>query len=599
MIPHLSQGSFYPAVEERLEQRRNEDLFMTKHYRPLPESSEAFEQLPWAQIEPWYRELADTPISPTTLAPWLRQWSRLSALIDEVNIWLEIATTRDTADEKLSQRRQRFLDDIFAPAQNAEQQLKQQFFESGLQPEGFEIPLRKLRVDEKLFRAENLPLLNEEKRLGETYMHINGAQMAVWEGREVPVLSLLPALQAPDRERRERAWRAFHERKLEDREALFEVWRKMLRIRQQVASHAGYDNYREYRWQQLYRFDYTPDDCKTLHEAVEQIIVPVVRRLAEKRRKKLQVEALRPWDISVHPRASAAPHPIADINALLRQCAEIFGQIDPVLGDYFGTMIKERCFDLDERANKAPGGYTGILEVKQLPFIFGHIMTIQDVVGPLFHEAGHAFHAFEMRGLPSLHQRGETMVPREFGEVASTSMEYIGSMHLVSSGLCTKQEAQTIRLGRLEETLRDLPSIIRGDAFQHWVYEHPEQATDPDAVDQKWAELGRRFEPYLDWTGLEAIHSNDWQQAWHFFGAPFYYIEYAFAIIGALQVWRTYLHDPQRAIQWYRHALSLGATRSLPELYTAAGAKFAFDTAILQEVVQLVMETIEVLEREA
>jgi len=203
-----------------------------------------------------------------------------------------------------------------------------------------------------------------------------------------------------------------------------------------------------------------------------------------------------------------------------------------------------------------------------------------------------------MRGLPYLHQRRENMVPIEFGEVASTSMEYIGSMHLVSSGLCTKQEALNIRLGHLEETMRDLPHMIRGDAFQHWVYEHPEQAMDPDAVGQKWAELGRRFEQYLDWSGLEALNRNGWQHMWHFFGMPFYYIEYAFAMIGALQVWRNYLHDPQRAIQRYRHALSLGATRPLPELYAAAGAKFAFDTATLQDVVHLVMGKIEELERE-
>ena len=190
------------------------------------------------------------------------------------------------------------------------------------------------------------------------------------------------------------------------------------------------------------------------------------------------------------------------------------------------------------------------------------------------------------------------MVPIEFGEVASTSMEYIGSMHLVSSGLCTKQEALNIRLGHLEETMRDLPHMIRGDAFQHWVYEHPEQAMDPDAVGQKWAELGRRFEQYLDWSGLEALNRNGWQHMWHFFGMPFYYIEYAFAMIGALQVWRNYLHDPQRAIQRYRHALSLGAMRPLPELYAAAGAKFAFDTATLQDVVHLVMGKIEELERE-
>jgi oligoendopeptidase F len=191
------------------------------------------------------------------------------------------------------------------------------------------------------------------------------------------------------------------------------------------------------------------------------------------------------------------------------------------------------------------------------------------------------------------------MHPVEFGEVASISMEYIGSMNLVSAGFCTKQEARNILLQRLEETLRDLPLLIRGDAFQHWVYEHPEQAMIPEAVSQKWEELGRRFEPYLDWRGLEAMHKHGWQQSLHFFVAPFYYIEYVFAMIGALQVWRNYLHDPQRAIQRYRHALSFGTTRSLPELYAAAGAKFTFDTTALQDVVQFVMGKIEELEEEA
>ncbi len=469
----------------------------------------------------------------------------------------------------------------------------------GLEPEGFAIPLHKLQVDARLFREENIPLLNEEKKLSEEYMGINGAQTVMWEGEEVPIILLFPAMQDPDRERRERAWHTFNTRKFEDREAINEVWVKNLQVRQQIARNTGYDNYREYRWQQLYRFDYTPDDCKAMHEAVERIIVPIASQLAEKRRKMLGVETLRPWDTAVDLRASEAPRAIEDIDALLRQCAGMFSQIDPALSSYFDMMIKEQCFDLEERANKAPGGYNLALEVRQLPFIFGHAMTIQQAVGLVFHEAGHAFHTFEMRGLPYVHQRKENMLPMEFAEVASTSMEYIGSMNLVSSGLCTKEEALRIRLQHLEETIMYLPLLIRGDAFQHWVYENPEQAMDPEGVGQKWTELGRRFEPHLDWSGLAAANRNGWQYILHFFDVPFYYIEYAFAIIGALQVWRNYLHDPQSAVQQYRHALSFGATRPLSELYTATGAKFVFDTATLQDVVQLVMSKIEELEKEA
>jgi len=567
-------------------------------YSPLPQSSEAFEALSWAEIEPWYRELADTTLTSETLDPWLRQWSQLSALVDETNTWLEISTTRYTADETLSQRRQRFLAEIFTHVQSFDQQIKQQLLASGLEPDDFAIPLRKLRVDATLFREENIPLLNEEKKLAETYMSINGAQTVSWEGKEIPITQLSPAMEDPDRDRRERAWRTRTERKFEDREALNEVWIKNLQLRQQIARNAGYDNYRDYRWQQCYRFDYTPDDCKALHDAVEQVIVPVASQLAEKKRQLLGVETLRPWDAPVDPRASEAPRAIADIDALLRQCAGLFAQIDPVLGGYFDIMIKEQCFDLEERANKAPGGYNLGLEVKQLPFIFGRVQTIQDAVGLVFHEAGHAFHTFEARWLPLVHQRKENMLPAEFAEVASTSMEYIGGMHLVSSGLCAEEEAQRLRLQHLESTIIFLPRLIRGDAFQHWVYENPEQALDPDAVDQKWAELGQRFEPYLDWSGLDAANRISWQPILHFFEIPFYFIEYAFATIGALQVWRNYLHDPQSAIQQYRHALSLGATRSLPDLYTAAGARFAFDAATLQDIVQLVMGKIEALESE-
>jgi oligoendopeptidase F len=388
---------------------------------------------------------------------------------------------------------------------------------SGLEPEGFALPLRKLRVDAELFRPENVPLLNEEKKLAEEYLSINGAQTVQWEGKEIPIFSLYLQMQDPDRERREQVWRTFNERKLEDREALGEVWIQGLQVRQQLARNAGYDNYREYRWQQLYRFDYTPDDCKALHEAVEQVIVPVASQIAEKRRKLLGVERLRPWDtvvgpwdLAVDPRSSEAPRAIEDIDALLRKSADLFDQ----------------------------------------------------------------------------------------AEVASTSMEFIGSMNLHTSGLCSKEEAQHMRLQHLEGTLLSLPRIIRGDAFQHWVYENPEQALDPEAVGRKWAELGRRFEPDPDWSELEVANSNGWQYIQHFFEVPFYYIEYAFALIGALQVWRNYLRDPQDTIQQYRHALSLGTTRSLPELYTAADAKFAFDVTLLQDIVQLVTGKIEELEQE-
>ena len=372
---------------------------------------------------------------------------------------------------------------------------------------------------------------------------------------------------------------------------------KKMHLRQQIARNAGYENYRDYRWRQLLRFDYTPDDCKAFHRAVEQVIVPAASQLWEKRRKLLGVEKLRPWDMQVDPRASEAPRHISDVDELLRQCIPVFQRIDPQLRSYFETMLQEQLFDLEERPNKADDGYNLPLEVRRRPFIFGHVNSITDVVPLIFHEMGHAFHVFETIPLPYIHQRKEDAIPLEFGEVASTSMEFIGAMHLHQAGLCTEQEAARLRIQHLENMLTSyLPIIVIGDAFQHWVYDHPKQGMDPEQCRQKWAELSQRYQPAIDWSGLERERGGSWQGIPHYYCFPLYFIEFAFAALGALQIWDNYLHDQEIAIRQYRFALSLGATRTVPELYEAAGARFAFDTGMLEYVVQLISRTVEELE---
>lgn len=566
-------------------------------FTSLPETSAAFAALSWTEVEPWYRELLDSPLKQENLQSWLTQWSDLSALVDETVMLLDIICTQNTADEERIQRKQRFMDEVHAPLQVLEQQVKERLLTSGLEPENFTIPLRNLRVEAALYREENLPLLNEDKALTDDYNQIGGAQTVAWEGKEVPITALYPVLSDPDRARREQAWRTMAGRQLADREKLEEIWVKKMKVRQQIARNAGYKNYRDYRWIQLLRFDYAPADCVAFHEAVERIIVPATRRMAEKRRQQLGVESLRPWDTQVNPHASEAPRAVTDVNGLLKQCAAVFQLIDPHLDSYFETMLREQLFDLEERPNKAHGGYNLPLEVKRRPFIFGHVNSITDIMPLIFHESGHAFHVFETIPLPYVHQRKENAVPIEFAEVASTSMEFIGGMYLQQAGLCTEREAALLRTQHLESMITDLfPFIIQGDAFQHWVYDNPEQGVDPAQCRQKWAELSRRYHPDIDWSGLEAAHSNGWLRVLHFFEVPFYYIEYAFAALGAFQVWHNYLRDPQTALQQYRSALALGALRTVPELYEAAGAKFGGSDEILQLVVELVTSTVEQLE---
>ncbi len=405
-------------------------------------------------------------------------------------------------------------------------------------------------------------------------------------------------LEDPDRERRERAWRLLSARVLQDTEPLTDLWRRMMATRSQIAQNAGYADYRAYRWQQLYRFDYTPDDAKQFNAAIEEVVVPAAQRLYAKRRQKLGVETLRVWDVYVDPSGRPPLHPYTTIEELETKTSAVFHAVDPQLGDYFETMRREHLLDLETRKNKASGGYSLGFSVTRRPFIFTNAIGTHEDVQTLLHEGGHAFHTFEVARLPYLQQRLEQMVPMEFAEVASMGMELLGSPYLTThyGAFYTEAEAARARRDHLQGIITFWPYMAMIDGLQHWIYEHPAEAADLARCDEHWLELSQRFQPHLDWSGLEAERRSFWHQQSHVFQDPFYYIEYGMAQLGAVQVWANALRDQQGAVAAYRRALALGGTATLPELYAAANAKFAFDADTLRMAVELVERTLEELE---
>jgi oligoendopeptidase F len=124
------------------------------------------------------------------------------------------------------------------------------------------------------------------------------------------------------------------------------------------------------------------------------------------------------------------------------------------------------------------------------------------------------------------------------------------------------------------------------DAFQDWIYTHPNHARDERRT--AWLELMDRFGGDVDWSGFENARAHLWHRQLHIFIHPFYYIEYGIAQLGALQVWANSKRDKVRALNDYKKALALGGSRPLPELFAAAGCKFQFDAATIKPLIQLV-----------
>jgi oligoendopeptidase F len=134
------------------------------------------------------------------------------------------------------------------------------------------------------------------------------------------------------------------------------------------------------------------------------------------------------------------------------------------------------------------------------------------------------------------------------------------------------------------------------DAFQHWVYENQQAALDPANCDSRWAQLWEKYMLGVDWSGLEEERRTGWQRKIHIFTDPFYYIEYGLAQLGAVQIWGNSLSDQRGAVTAYRQALSLGTSVTLPQLFSAAGAKFTFDEITLRQAVDLILEAVSALE---
>lgn len=541
----------------------------------------------WPRMVPWFdaveARLAQAR-SAADLEAVLIAWSELSAAVDEEASRRYIAMTCHTDHPEAEQRYLQFVEEIEPQLKTRQFQLERAFIEhpqrSQLPARRFEVLIRSVKNLVELFREENVALETEEAKIGQQYQKLSGALTVTFQGEERTLVAMGKYLEEPDRPLRQEAWTLVAQRRLEEREAFETQLEQLLALRQQIARNAGFRNYRDYAFRAKGRFDYTPADCVTFHEAVAQEVVPVLRDLQERRRQQLGLERLRPWDTAVDPLQRPALKPFTDVAELITRTQKIFDRLDPQLAAGFAKLRTAKLLDLANRKGKAPGGYQSTLNEARLPFIFMNAVGQKRDVEVLLHEAGHAFHALAAQSEDLLAYRS---APIEFCEVASMSMELLGNEFL--NEFYTGDEIRRARIEHLESIISVLGWIATVDAFQHWLYTHP--GHDRTARGAAWNELMDRFGGSVDWTGYEAARTHLWHRQLHIFLYPFYYIEYGIAQLGALQVWANSKRDRRQALHDYQAALALGGSRPLPELFAAAGCRFQFDASIIKPLVEL------------
>jgi oligoendopeptidase F len=549
----------------------------------------------WTQIEPLFDELELRAAQARTLAEferWLLESGELAAVLDEEGSKRYIAMTCHTDNTDAEKAYLHFVEEIEPRLKPRQFKLSELYLAHPLRkqlwPQRYEVFDRNTALHVELYRPENVSLETEEAKLGQQYQKLSGSLTVNFRGEERTLAQMGRFLEEPDRALREEIWELTMRRRLQESEKFEQIFNDMLKLREQIARNAGFGNYRDYAFRARARFDYTAEDCLKFHDAIEREIMPVVRELQAERRRGLKVPALRPWDLAVDVFNRPPLRPFAETDKLLAGSQQIFERLDQTLGDGFRTLRELNLLDLDNRKGKAPGGYQSTLAESRLPFIFMNAVGQQRDVETMLHEAGHAFHALATRPEDLYAYRS---APIEFCEVASMSMELLGNEFLET--FYAPSEANRARRDHLEGIVKIFPWIATVDAFQHWIYTHPNH-TEPERADA-WRALMDRFGGDVDWTGYEPARDKLWHRQLHIFLHPFYYVEYGIAQLGALQVWANSKRDKAKALRDYESALTLGGSRPLPELFAAAGCRFDFSQQTVQPLVKLVRSDLEKL----
>ncbi|HQV61451.1 MAG TPA: M3 family metallopeptidase, partial [Chitinophagaceae bacterium] len=244
----------------------------------------------------------------------------------------------------------------------------------------------------------------------------------------------------------------------------------------------------------------------------------------------------------------------------------------------------------ESRKGKAPGGYNCPLAESGAPFIFMNAAGTLDDVTTMVHEGGHAIHSFLAH---ELELTGFKEYPTEIAEVASMAMELFSMDHW-QVFFDSTAELKRAKEQQLERVITIFPWIATIDKFQHWVYENPNH-TEEERAD-RWFEILKEFSsPVIDFTGLDEYRRFAWHRQLHLFEVPFYYIEYGIAQLGAIGLWQQYKNNPESAINNYLKALELGGTKTLPELFRAAGLQFDFSPAYISQLMGFVKKEMDSL----
>ncbi len=549
----------------------------------------------WNKIKVFFDNLVNREINSIyELEKWMLDRSELESVLEEDMAWRYIKMNIDTTDKNLQKMFAFWVKEISpntAPyLHKLNIKLIENPFLNDLNQEKYRVYLRSVNKKIEIYREENIALFTTMEEKQQEYGAISAKMSVEVDGKTLTMQKANQILKDTDRNKREEIYTKIYARRLKDQQVLDNLFDELIVIRQQIAKNAGFNNYRDYMFAAMGRFDYTPKDCFKFHDAIEKEIIPIISTFEQKRKEKLGYNLYKPWDTNVDVDGLPALKPFNGGAELIDLTVKCLNRLKPYFGECLVTMKAMKHLDLESKEGKAPGGFMYPLYEIGVPFIYMNAVGSQRDVVTMLHEGGHAIHSFLTKNLKLTEFKS---IPSEVAELASMTMELISMDHW-DVFYSNPSDLKRAKLEQLEKALETLPWVAAIDKFQHWIY-----TTDHTAKErkEKWIEIEKKLgNQIINWDGQDNERANLWQKQLHLYEVPFYYIEYGMAQLGAIAMWRSYKELGELALDNYISALKLGYTKPISDIYKTAGIKFDFSANYVKELADFIKDELSKLE---
>ncbi|MEM9990242.1 MAG: M3 family oligoendopeptidase [Bacteroidota bacterium] len=555
--------------------------------RYLPKN---FKVSTWEKLQPLLEELTNRTISNTReLERWILDRNEVEAATIEEFGWRYIHLTRNASDEVAAKEYEAFVKNISPKVSTYDHQLNLKLihspFLSDLEKPAYAIYLRGVRNAVELHNENNITLSTAINMKSKEYGKVFADMLVEIDGEHLTLQQTHTILEATNRQKREQAYRASYKRMRKDASKIDAIFDTLLEKRHLIAQNSGFDNYRDYKFKALGRFDYTATDCFDFHDSIKEEILPIVYQLQERRKAALGVEQLRPWDLSVDISGRAPLQPFDNTDDLVHKSAKTLSALEPFFGECLSIMRRMGHLDLETREGKRPGGYNMPLVVTGVPFIFMNAANSISDMRTLMHESGHAVHSFLTRDYRIVAYKRP---PSEVAELAAMTMELL-TLDYWKNFFEQREDLKRAKIWLLENILQLLPWIATIDKFQHWLYTNPEHT--PSERVAAWLRISHEFTAEnMKKDDLRECTEYAWHRQLHIFEVPFYYIEYGMAQLGAIAIWKRYCEIGRKAVEDYSGALKLGYSRPIKEIYQTAGIEFNFSREYVRGLAKFLQE---------